>query len=56
MEIIVKLLWSVEGILFLWGIVQMRFQPKLHRIGLGVIVVIIAKVFCVCCPNTLNLM
>ena len=51
MEIIVNLLWSMENILFLWGIVQMRFHRNKIRVAIGIIIILMSRVCNVYCAN-----
>lgn len=44
MELIVNLLWSVESILFLWGIVRMRFSRSKTKVVIGLIIILMSRV------------
>ena len=51
MELIMNLLWAIESIIFLWGIIQMKFNPNRMRLIAGIIIIIVARLFKIYCPN-----
>lgn len=53
MEFLLKLLWSIEIIIFAWGIVQLEFCKNKTRIIIGIIIILFAKFFYVYFPNIL---
>ena len=46
-----NLLWAIESIIFLWGIIQMKFNPNRMRLIAGIIIIIVARLFKIYCPN-----